>query len=92
MGFDGTSLISLLEVDIPKKSPEKPVGTGWEDRIVVTDSQRLANPVKWRKSSAMSSRWRLIDGNELYDMRLDSGQAIDVAADHPGEEIGRAHV
>ena len=33
----------------------------------------------------MSSRWRLIDGNELYDMRLDSGQAIDVAADHPGE-------
>ena len=88
MEFDGTSLTSLLEVDTPKKSPEKPVGISWEDRIVVTDSQRLANPVKWRKSSAMSSRWRLIDGSELYDMRLDSGQAIDVAADHP-EEVRR---
>ncbi|MDP7579301.1 MAG: arylsulfatase [SAR202 cluster bacterium] len=88
MGFDGTSLLSLLGVDTPNGSPEKPMDTNWEERIVVTDSQRLANPVKWRKSSAMSSRWRLIDGSELYDIRLDPGQTNEVAADHP-EEVRR---
>ena len=55
----------------------------WSERIVVTDSQRLARPVKWRKSSAMTSRWRLVDRHELYDMRADPGQTADVAAEHP---------
>jgi hypothetical protein len=57
---------------------------GWPDRVMVTDSQRLAYPVKWRKSSTMSQRWRLINGVELYDLEADPEQRRDVAADHPG--------
>jgi len=53
------------------------------DRVVVTDSQRVEYPIKWRKSAAMTSRWRLINGVELYDILADPEQRNDIAADHP---------
>jgi len=55
----------------------------WQERTMVTDSQRITNPVKWRQSSVMTNRWRLINGEELYDMDVDPGQRTDVAASHP---------
>jgi arylsulfatase A-like enzyme len=71
--FDGKSLVPLLYDE----------NADWPDRIVVTDSQRVANPIKWRKSSTMTQRWRLINGFELYDIISDPGQKFDVAAQHP---------
>ena len=71
--FDGKSLIPLLY----GKSED------WPDRIIVTDSQRVANPIKWRKSSTMTNRWRSINGVELYDILADPGQRHDIAAGHP---------
>ncbi|MBC8234205.1 arylsulfatase [bacterium] len=55
----------------------------WPDRVVVTDSQRVEYPIKWRKSAAMTNRWRLINGVELYDILADPEQRNDIAADHP---------
>ena len=75
--FDGTSLCPLLGL------AESGAATDWPDRTLVTDSQRLARPLKWRKSSVMTDRWRLINGTELYDMTVDPEQRIDVAPDHP---------
>ena len=72
--FDGKSLVPLLYASLDS----------WRDRILVTDSQRLTNPVKWRKSATMTQRWRLINGVELYDIQLDPEQRDDVAAKHPG--------
>lgn len=72
--FDGRSIWSLL-----KKGDHK----DWADRYLVTDSQRVVDPVKWRKSSVMSQGWRLINGTELYNMTLDAGQQTNVAKDHP---------
>lgn len=71
--FDGTSVVSLLN------------GTAknWSDRILVTDSQRVKDPIKWRKSSVMTSQWRLINGKELYDIKTDPGQKTNVASGHP---------
>ena len=54
----------------------------WEDRALVTDSQRLTNPVKWRNCAVMNGRWRLINGKELYDINADREQRHDLAADH----------
>ena len=71
--YDGTSIAPLLYGR----------QEGWPDRVMVTDSQRLARPIKWRKSAAMTGRWRLINGGELYDMQVDPGQRHDVAAQHP---------
>lgn len=55
----------------------------WRRRAVVTDTQRLARPVKWRKSCVMKDTWRLISGRELYDLADDPGQRTDVADAHP---------
>jgi arylsulfatase B len=70
--FDGRSLAPLLRGDDDE----------WPDRILVTDSQRVKDPIKWRKSAVMTDRWRLINGEELYDMRKDPGQSSNVASGH----------
>lgn len=72
--FHGRSLCPLLQ---GKDMPEL------DDRIVVTDSQRMARPIKWRRSAAMRGKWRLISGRELFDIETDPGQHRDVAAEHP---------
>ena len=71
--FHGRSLVPLLRGE----------SEDWEERTVVTDSQRLVRLVKWRQSAVMTGAWRLINGRELYDIRADPGQRQDVAARHP---------
>jgi arylsulfatase A-like enzyme len=70
--FDGTSLAPLL----------KNGDADWPDRILVTDSQRIEHPEKWRKNALMTDRWRLVNGKELYDIHADPGQKNDVAGDY----------
>ena len=53
------------------------------DRVLFVHSQRVDVPIKWRKSSVMTQRFRLINGEKLYDMQADPGQEADVAAAHP---------
>jgi arylsulfatase B len=71
--LDGASIAPLLH----GRSDE------WPDRILITDSQRIENPEKWRKSAVMTDRWRLVNGAELYEIKQDPGQKNNVAADHP---------
>jgi len=71
--LDGTSLVPLL----------RGKDAGWPDRVLVTDSQRVEHPVKWRKSAVMTDRWRLVNGKELYDMPADTGQKSNVADKYP---------
>lgn len=75
--FDGRSIRPLLTAATGDAPPK------WPDRILITDSQRVRDPIKWRTSAVMTDRWRLIDGEQLYDVELDPGQQIDVAAQHP---------
>ncbi|MHC4884983.1 MAG: arylsulfatase [Planctomycetota bacterium] len=72
--FDGQSLRPLLQGEADPQ---------WDERVAVTDTQRVARPVKWRKSCVMQGRYRLIHGRELYDLATDPGQRSDVAGDHP---------
>jgi arylsulfatase A-like enzyme len=71
--FDGQNLLPLI----------RDADAAWPDRVLVTDSQRVAYPIKWRKSATMTQRWRLINGQELYDIQADPEQRRDVASDHP---------
>ncbi|MBA2112963.1 arylsulfatase [Bremerella alba] len=72
--FDGKSIQALL-------NPTADVA--WEDRYLVTDSQRLRDPRKWKQTAVMSQQWRLINGKELYDIQKDPGQKNNIAKDHP---------
>ena len=72
--FDGMSIASLLK---PGAKPD------WPERFLVTDSQRVRDPIKWRKSSVMSQGWRLVNGQELYDIEKDPGQTKNLAKENP---------
>ena len=71
--FDGRSLVPLI------RDPK----ADWADRALVTDSQRVVYPIKWRRSSVMTDRWRLVNGQELYDIHVDPEQRSDISAQHP---------
>jgi len=83
VAFDGESIRALLEGD---DSDAK-----WNERILVTDSQRVKDPIKWRKSSVMTSEWRLVSNagrngeptHQLYAIDEDPGQENDVIGEHP---------
>ena len=72
--WDGVSIETLLD-------PKQDANIG--DRMLVTDSQRIRDPIKWRKTAVMSQQWRLINGEQLFEIKKDPGQEKDVAADHP---------
>jgi arylsulfatase A-like enzyme len=55
----------------------------WAGRLFVTDTQRVAHPLKWRLSCVARGPWRLVNRDELYDLRADPGQRTDIAARHP---------
>ncbi len=77
VAFDGTSLKDLiLSNDTSQVS----------SRILITDSQRLEYPEKWRQSATMQGLWRLINGEELYNLEQDPGQQNDVANQFPNKK------
>jgi len=71
--FDGVSLLPVLMGD----------GSNWPDRTLIVESQRISDPVKWRECSIMTDKWRLINGDELYDIKKDPGQKNNVAGWYP---------
>ena len=52
--------------------------------MIFSDSQRVVDPIKFKQSSTMTERWRLINGEELYDIVADPGETTDLAAEYPG--------
>ena len=52
-------------------------------RALVTDTQRVPWPIKGKNSCVMEGDWRLIRGEELYNIREDPGQQNDLADENP---------
>ena len=71
--FDGSDIGDLLHTD----------GESWPERALVVESQRVVDPIKWRKSAVMNDRWRLVNGEELYDLKADPKEAKDLATEYP---------
>jgi len=73
VAFDGRSLVPLLTGQ----------GSDWPDRTIFLHNQRVRDPVKWKDTSVMTDRWRLVDNRELYDIRQDPGQQQNLIHKHP---------
>ncbi len=75
--LDGRSLVPLL-----KGNHEN-----WDrDHLIVQffgGAYFNRSPTAWMDSCVMTERWRLIGGNELYDIQVDPAQRTNVAAEHP---------
>ncbi|UCH34404.1 MAG: sulfatase-like hydrolase/transferase, partial [Armatimonadota bacterium] len=71
--FDGVSLLPLM------------LGTArrWPDRMLYFQWHRGDAPELYRNCAARSQRFKLVNGQELYDMTSDPGESEDVAARHP---------
>jgi arylsulfatase A-like enzyme len=76
--FDGRSIRSLL--DPAGKTEDWP-----HHRMLVTDSQRVRDPIKWKQTAVMSAQWRLVNGTELYDIQTDPGQERNLITEHPAQ-------
>jgi len=79
VSFDGRNLGPIL------KGKKK----DWDDdRVLVNDSQRVEEPVKYRRGMVMTKKWRLVYSNkagarpELFSTE-DRGQQNDIADKHP---------
>ena len=71
--YDGSSIRELLYSETPN----------WSERTLVVESQRVVDPIKWRKSAVMTDRWRLVNGKELFQLDDDPKQASDISKQHP---------
>lgn len=71
LDFHGLSLLPAMK------------GKAMKKRTLVTDSQRLAYPMKWRKSAVMTQDWRLVNGRELYAINEDREQRNEISDRHP---------
>lgn len=76
--FDGISIRRLLD-------PAADTADWPHDRMLVTDSQRVRDPIKWKQTAVMSGPWRLVNGKELYHIKADPGQQNNVIGDHPDQ-------
>jgi arylsulfatase A-like enzyme len=72
--FDGISLTKLLRGGAT---------ADWPERTLVAAVNRNQDPPKWYRVAILTERWRLVNGDELYDIVADPGQRKDVAAEHP---------
>ncbi len=74
--FDGSSLRDLLYTD----------GKNWPDRALVVETQRVVDPIKWRRCAVMTDKWRLVNddkGQGLFDMQADPQQTTDLSSKYP---------
>ena len=82
------TLLDFADIDVP--SGLKPDGMSIApslrgqqqdiDRVIVTDSQRVRTPTKWKTTAVIDGKWRLTKPSELYDIESDPGQKNNVAA------------
>ncbi|MBI1371098.1 MAG: sulfatase-like hydrolase/transferase, partial [Planctomycetes bacterium] len=72
---DGISLATRI------RNPVAPM----PDRTLFVHSQRVAHPIEWRKCSVMTQQWRLVNGDQLYEIHKDPGETNNLAKDNPDE-------
>lgn len=71
--FDGISLKPYFAAS----------GAPFPERTLFVQVNRIDHPVPWRLSAVLTDRYRLINGQELYEIKNDPGQTKDLAAASP---------
>ena len=71
--LDGVSLLPLLTGEADRLP----------DRMLFHHWQRSQAPTKYPNGAVRTQKWKLVNGDELYDMEGDPGETENVVADHP---------
>lgn len=92
--LDGRSLVPLISPLNQNRDPNP----DWPDRILHSQMHGGNGYVKpgdpWEIGVAMTQRWHLVEGRELYDMQNDPTQRNDVAENYPDvfAKLNQAHL
>jgi arylsulfatase A-like enzyme len=93
------TLINLCDLKTPEKAQPKISGiswlpllkgkTGsWPDRTIFLHSQNLTQQYEeWKNSLVATGEWRLMNQNELYNIKADPGQKQNIAGENPAYYI-----
>ena len=54
-----------------------------DDRTLIIQCPRSRQATKWKNSAVKTDRWRLVNGDKLYDVTIDPRQNNDVAQKNP---------
>jgi arylsulfatase A-like enzyme len=76
---DGRSLAPLLRGET---APER-THFIQHNQITTEGKYQMDDPQPWRNGVALTDRWRLVNGKELYDIPRDPGEQQDVSAGNP---------
>jgi hypothetical protein len=76
--LDGRSLAPLL-----RSHGSAP----WPDRTLFFQWHRGDQPEPFRNSAALDQRWKLVNGQELYDLEKDAAESRDVSAVNPEQVV-----
>jgi len=55
----------------------------WPNRILYMDTQRMQNLIKYKTYTVMDDNWRLVNGDELYNVTKDLEQKNNIIEQHP---------
>ncbi len=89
------TLIDLCDLKTPEKAKHKLSGKSWgdllngeeadwQDRTLFLHSQnRTQQHEKWKNSLVATEEWRLVNRNELYNIKSDPGEKVNVANKYP---------
>ena len=89
------TLIDLCDLKTPEKAKYKLSGKSWgdllngeeadwQDRTLFLHSQnRTQQHEKWKNSLVATEEWRLVNRNELYNIKSDPGEKVNVADKYP---------
>ena len=74
IGFDGASLASLLRGEKQRLEGE---------RVDFVQYRQYTEPPKKWENAVITREYRLINGRELYNIKEDPGQKLDISGDNP---------
>lgn len=88
------TLIDLCKLKTPAKASYKMSGKSlagllagkkqsWPERALFVHCQNTEEYQKWRNSAVITKKWRLVNKDELYNIKSDPGQKTNVAANNP---------
>lgn len=83
------TILDLCNIEVPEYVDGmslKPLlhQNGWpDDRTLIIQCPRSRVATKWKNSSVKTERWRLVDGEKLYNIKQDPRQSNNIADQFP---------
>ena len=84
------TILDICDIKLPENldgqsmKPLLNASQSWDDeRKLIIQCPRSRTRAKWKNTAVKYKKWRLVEGEKLYNITYDFGQLKDVAKDYP---------